>query len=1004
MIGPYRIIGFAVTDGYFYSTFKFFKKEREMGLLDKLRKPKWEHKDPTIRRQAVINLDAMADQEIIRKIAKTEQEQSIKQLAIKRVDDVFVLYDLWQDNPTGALEQTIRQRIIQLLGQQDQRIPMEKRTELLSLIGPGPLCEAICINSPYAQERLFLLEKISRDALLGDIASSDSDTEVRLAAFKKIESLSTLKRVLKAVKTKDRNLYTAAKQKIDAIEEQATRPQRMREAANELIEQLNRLCTRNDFDLLKLNKIKQQWQDLSDLEASTQADYAQLIGRFEEEVSAIEKKQAELASLNAQLEPQREQYRVLLNVLTLLQTDVLSKSDVNTFSVETVNEAIVDINEQWQGSQKLPEQEQVVFDSNFKRIVQTIQAHCRLLQQRSVLLQKLCSVEKNLASYQKVLPKNSNVIYQCMQQLEALSTQSQATDLLPKVNRLIDVCRELEQVSDQRELERLNLKEKFNSILLVVENCLSEGNMRPIGGHLRDMQSLLDELKIIDGAITKNTYRRYQDALEQYKKLSGWQRWANTPKKEQLCEQVEALIDSSESPVEIARLVKAARADWRAMGPVEKDSSEELWHRFQQACDKAYEPCKIYFEQQSTLRDQNRQARQEFLDELEIFVQKHDWDKANWKKIERLPKELREQWSHFGITEKKYVSGFNKRFNHLVQAISQRIQREWSKNLVMKNQLIDEVKALLALEDLAFATQQAKTLQKKWQSLGRVSQKQERAMWKEMRKVFDELFAQRDQEKQSQLHVESQLMQAKQQLLRQLEELMTTINLSKKEFLRELDRLKQEWRALASSSANEFVVLEKQFSSLLAQSKQKLIFFDKRSELDEIRRLRDKMLLCLQLKSIAKTDKPESHRFETITNDWQKLKVEKPSTQEKVLDEYFDDLLQALDNKTPLDDCRLKLSTEITKAKICLQMEVLLGLETPSDFSRERMQYKVDLFSNQRKSDLDKDLWQALIDMESDWYVIGVLESTPDELCEKRRDKIIAKLRPLFAGVLDHYH
>ena len=65
--------------------------------------------------------------------------------------------------------------------------------------------------------------------------------------------------------------------------------------------------------------------------------------------------------------------------------------------------------------------------------------------------------------------------------------------------------------------------------------------------------------------------------------------WAgNLARKEALCEQAEALADSTDWDNAAAQ-VKRLQAEWKTIGPVRKSKSEAVWQRFRAACDRFFD-------------------------------------------------------------------------------------------------------------------------------------------------------------------------------------------------------------------------------------------------------------------------------------------------------------------------------------------------------------------------------------------------------------------------------
>lgn len=55
-----------------------------MGLFDRFSKPKWQHEDHFVRREAVEKLD---DEEILIQIAKNDDEWTVRSDAVEKITD-----------------------------------------------------------------------------------------------------------------------------------------------------------------------------------------------------------------------------------------------------------------------------------------------------------------------------------------------------------------------------------------------------------------------------------------------------------------------------------------------------------------------------------------------------------------------------------------------------------------------------------------------------------------------------------------------------------------------------------------------------------------------------------------------------------------------------------------------------------------------------------------------------------------------------------------------------
>jgi hypothetical protein len=79
-------------------------------------------------------------------------------------------------------------------------------------------------------------------------------------------------------------------------------------------------------------------------------------------------------------------------------------------------------------------------------------------------------------------------------------------------------------------------------------------------------------------------FTRRQEDLK--RRRDDWS--ANLARKEALCQQAEALTESTEWDAAAAQL-KQLQAEWKTIGPVRKAKSEAIWQRFRTACDRFFD-------------------------------------------------------------------------------------------------------------------------------------------------------------------------------------------------------------------------------------------------------------------------------------------------------------------------------------------------------------------------------------------------------------------------------
>ncbi len=116
----------------------------------------------------------------------------------------------------------------------------------------------------------------------------------------------------------------------------------------------------------------------------------------------------------------------------------------------------------------------------------------------------------------------------------------------------------------------------------------------------------------------------------------------NLAKKTALCEQAEALMNSTEWRKTADRLV-ALQKEWKTVGAVAKKHSDAVWTRFQKACDTFFENRKKNLSDSRSEEQNNLRAKREIIEQLKAIP-------ADTPRNEAMPKvkELQARWQEIG--------------------------------------------------------------------------------------------------------------------------------------------------------------------------------------------------------------------------------------------------------------------------------------------------------------------------------------------------------------------
>jgi len=228
--------------------------------------------------------------------------------------------------------------------------------------------------------------------------------------------------------------------------------------------------------------------------------------------------------------------------------------------------------------------------------------------------------------------------------------------------------------------------------------------------------------------------------------LKDWKSFSVTPKRLELMEDMEALIDSTLEPPVLAERIKDLQEQWRTLSKGAGESLEADWERFHAAAQKAYQPCREYFEAQALVRQENLQRREALLARLAAFEAGHNWEQPEWRTVIRALRESKQQWRQYSPVDRAPGRALQERFAAVTASLQNRLDAEYARNIQQKQGLIERTRQLVGSEDSRQAIETVKDLQQQWRAVGPVPREMDHTLWEEFRQHCDAVFQKRQQE------------------------------------------------------------------------------------------------------------------------------------------------------------------------------------------------------------------------------------------------------------------
>jgi hypothetical protein len=244
--------------------------------------------------------------------------------------------------------------------------------------------------------------------------------------------------------------------------------------------------------------------------------------------------------------------------------------------------------------------------------------------------------------------------------------------------------------------------------------------------------------------------RKLQELDARLAELKDWKTFTVEPKRGELLQRMQGLIGADMSAEELARQIRRLRDEWRTLhrgvGTEVTEEQKQSDLAFEEAAERAYEPCRVHFAQQAEQRRENQARREDLIERLSRFAAEQLGEQPNWPAVQQALIESRREWRLYAPVDQDVIKPLQQRFHAVLDELQSRLDAEYAANVQVKRDLIARAAELTALADTRQAIDAAKALQRNWKSSGPVPRHLHNAMWDEFRHHCDAVFERSSQE------------------------------------------------------------------------------------------------------------------------------------------------------------------------------------------------------------------------------------------------------------------
>jgi hypothetical protein len=623
-----------------------------MAIFDRFRRrPHWEHADAEVRADAVRQLRA-EDQDVLAQIVRGDADARVRRAAVRKLSDPVLLAAALEDSDEGVREDALDALQGIAMGNDEKAaeaavgaLSDARRLVLLARSAPTAAIRQRALGRITDARHLATLAKLSDDpslraealrrvedqALLLEIATKGEHKDTVVAAVDRIEPAAALESV--ATRARNRAASRRARARIDALrpgtaapvavaeaeEPEAEEPEvpQVQEAHEAAAPEIPAPSTIESETVVAAAAVAEEEPATADEEPEPGIEPHEPVeaeAEAEAEVAAEASVDASMdASVEAAPHPQEPE---------TTPAEREAKEQERREKIARIEEVCTRLEQLGQGSElRLRDAEIGLRDLRAAqsgmsglpaKLVQRIKA-CR-----TTLFAKLqelreadewsrwanATVQEELCAKLEALVGRDDLDHVARELREAdarwaevrRAPRDQAEPLRQRYQTArVQVRAKLETYFAQKaQQEGESLKQK-EELCVRAEALADSTEWLKASEELKALQARWKEIGPVPRRHSEALWKRFRAACDQFftrrqedlkRRKEEWS--ANLVKKEALCVRAEALAESTEWDSAAAE-VRRLQADWKTVGPVRRNKSEQVWQRFRKACDTFFE-------------------------------------------------------------------------------------------------------------------------------------------------------------------------------------------------------------------------------------------------------------------------------------------------------------------------------------------------------------------------------------------------------------------------------
>jgi uncharacterized protein YukE len=943
-------------------------------IFSRFRRPKWEHPDPCVRREAV-GAGAVPEEQLVR-VVHEDQDPQVRCLAVAQLGQLRLLHELAVGDRDEAIRTRARERLVQLLtADPASPPPLAERLAVVKQLRDPALSEQLALRAQDPDIRLAALVTVTDTETLCAVAVGDSLAAVRRAALDHIVEPEGWEQVAREARGRDKQVARTARGYLQA---------HRRALAQK--EQASALCV--------------VMETLAEAPpgAGTRARFRTLVSRWERiEPAPSQDEQERFARARsaaegpmARFEACQGRARALCAHLEGLMGELRGGAVQETGRADEIRASLEQIQAQWRGLEGPLEGS---LQDRFRSLREGLEAG---LERLSQALEMQVGARSVLDRGRESLADPARIHEQALKALEHAwrDTRRPPGAMGERLQGEFDaLLRELRGRLKQERQRREQALAEAEGMMADLEAALAQGELQAavsLRDRIRHRLKVSGEQGGRRRQLLQKTLRPIEARLEE---LLRWRHWGSSQAREHLIDEVQALAQGGLGAEETAARVRRIRDAWRRIDHQEGPAPEALWARFDAACNQAYAPYQRRQAEQARQREQALERKRALLGELQVYERETDWKAVDWPEADRRVRAAGQRWRRLGPVPRSARKVLEGAYQEVMVRLEAHLTKERERELRRRRALIQRVEVLCGSEDLRQAAEEVKRAQTQWRPSVQASRAQEQALWEAFRGACDAVFERQRAQREEAGRERQDNLARKRRLCDELEAALEAPDTDSEALGRRLAQIEAGWGDMGPVPRGQEAGLERRLADLKQRIERRRRQALRYAQEAQLRAIQERAALCARLERAALGEQDGPGALEEAEGQWAALGGGGAGCQE-ALEQRFRVASDALKGDAAAQGRLREAAADnlLTRRRLCLEMEILAGAESPPQFAAERMRLQVSRLSEalQQHGEDPEARWRRLIELQRTWALTAPVPLEEADALERRFARVLA--------------